>query len=184
MKTFLNDVNDPKKKRQAETIFLIYEENIIPKIPSLEKGIIHCDTNGQNIIVSKKPSGDTYHMAGLVDFGHSLRTCVVFDLGICLAYLMLENIDPVTSSSAVELVGPVIRGYHSVLPLTKEEFDSLYYLALARCLQSALNGERAFRTEPWNSYLLTSPKKAWQIIDILLGTTEEEVNRIWKHFVD
>lgn len=93
--------------------------------------------------------------------GHSLRTCVVFDLGICLAYMMLENSSPVTSSSAAELVAPVIHGYNSVLPLTNEEFDSLYYLALVRCLQSALNGELAFRAEPWNPYLLTSSKKAW-----------------------
>lgn len=183
LKLLLNQIDDSIKRRHAKTIFSVYEKNIIPKIPLFEQGIIHCDPNGQNIIVKKTAFEDTYHVAGLIDFGHSLRTCVVFDLGICLAYMMLENADPVTASSAVELVGPIIRGYHSIIPLTEEEFDSLYYLALARCLQSALNGERAYRAETWNSYLLTSPKKAWRIIGILLGMTKEEVNKIWRAFL-
>lgn len=178
LKPFVSGIDDAKKRQNAETIFSYYEEHVVPQISSFEQGIVHCDPNGQNIIVNKRLDG--HHLAGLIDFGHCLRTCVVFDVGICLAYIMLENFN---SSSVVEFVGPVIGGYHSVLPLTTGEFNSLYYLALTRCLQSAINGERAFKTEPWNPYLLTSPKKAWKTIDILLKTTKEEVCTTWKTFI-
>ena len=71
LKPLLKNVDDPKKKRNAETIFLDYEENVLPKIPSFEQGIVHCDTNGQNIIVKKSFPGDAYHVAGLIDWPQS-----------------------------------------------------------------------------------------------------------------
>lgn len=184
LKELVSDIEDPKNRQNAETIFSYYEECVVPLIPSFQLAIVHCDPNGQNIIVNK--CSGAFHIAGLIDFGHCLQTCVVFDVGICLAYMMLENFDSssiVKSSSVVELVGPIIGGYHNVLPLSAEEFDSLYYLALVRCLQSAINGERAFKIEPWNPYLLTSPKKAWRTIDYLLETTKAQVYKVWKAFV-
>jgi len=57
--------------------------------------------------------------------------------------------------------------------------DSLFYLVLARSCQSAVNGELCFKAEPWNSYLLTTPKKLWVLIDTLLAMGKAEVDRIW-----
>lgn len=154
-----------------------------PRLPTLGKGIIHGDVNGLNIILSRKlPASDICDLSGLIDFGDCAGSCTIFDLGICLAYIMLENMDPIYCSSAVEFVGPLIHGYNSILPLTPDEFDCLYYLVLARCVQSALNGQHAFKAEPWNDYLLITPNKAWKLVDTLLSTSKIEVDRIWKTF--
>jgi len=134
VKTFLQEVSDVRNKRNAEIVFKYYEEKVAPKLPSLEKGIIHGDCNGLNIILLKD--------------GEVVHSCTVFELGICLAYIMMENMDPVHCSSAVEFVAPLIEGYCRVRPITTAEFDCLYYLVLARCVQSALNGEHAFKEEP------------------------------------
>ena len=183
MKELLKEFDDSKKINVAEKVIKMFEENVVPKIPSLEMGIIHGDYNGLNIIL-KRNSTECYDIVGLIDFNDSLKTCKIFDLGICLAYIMLENLDPSTSPNVVEFVGPIIRGYHSILPLSTDEFDSLYYLVLARCIQSAVNAALAFKAEPWNSYLLTTPSKAWRLVDVLLDTTKHEVDRIWKKYCE
>ncbi len=181
MKELVKDIDDYSKRSVAELVIRMFEENVLPKIPSFERGIIHGDCNGLNIILNKN-STDSYHIVGLIDFGDCLQTCTIFELGICLAYIMLENMDPSAFPCVVEFVGPIIRGYHSILPLSANEFDSLYYLVLARCAQSAVNGEDAFKAEPWNLYLLTTPEKAWKLVDVLLNMTKPEVDRIWKKY--
>ena len=155
----------------------------MPRIPSFRRGIIHGDFNGLNIIMDKKQGNDSYQVTGVIDFGDSSENCTIVDLGICLPYIMLENMSPKHFSNAIEFVGPVIQGYHSVLPLTPDEFDSLYYLALARCVQSAIMGTHAFKAEPWNTYLLTTPEKAWTVIDLLLSTRKEVVDGIWNKYL-
>lgn len=146
--------------------------------------IIHGDFNGLNIILDKKqPASSAYHVAGVIDFGDALKTCTIFDLGICLAYIMLENVNPFHCSNVVEFVGPLIQGYHSILPLSANEFDSLYYLVLARCVQSAIMGAHSFKAEPWNTYLLTTPEKAWTLIDLLFNMKKEVVDRTWETYI-
>ena len=156
----------------------MFQQNVVPRMPSLQKGIIHGDFNGLNIIV-RKNSSDAYNLVGVIDFNDCTKTCTVFDLGICLAYLMLENMD---SPSVVEFVGPVIRGYHSILPVSTDEFDCLFYIVLGRCIQSAVNGEHSFKAEPWNQYILTTPRKAWKLVDMLLDITKQGVDTIWKKY--
>ena len=177
---FISEVNDdPSKKTIAEAVFKAFKEQIAPKIPSFNKSIIHGDFNGLNIVLSKKLD----HIAGVIDFGDCSKSCTIFDLGISLFYLMVENMDPVHCSSPVEFVGPVIQGYSNILPLSADEFDCLYYIVLTRSVQSALLGMNCFRSEPWNKYLLTTIDKGWAIADMLLSTSKEEVDRIWKTFL-
>ena len=183
LKHFLGDVDDPGRQAKAEIVFKYFEDHVMPRILSFGKGIVHGDFNGLNIILDKSHTGGSYKVAGIVDFGDCCETCTVFDLGICLAYIITENMNPFHCSSAIEFVGPVIQGYHAVSPLTPDEFDSLYYLALARCVQSAVIGAHAFKAEPWNAYLLTTPEKAWTVIDLLLSATKEVVDRTWKRFL-
>ncbi len=144
---------------------------MIPKILDFTTGTIHGDINGLNVVV--QPKNDHYTMTGLIDFTDCTRTCYVFELGIMLGYIMLENTNP------IPLVGPMLCGYLEAFPLSEEEVDCLYYVALARVCQSAVLGEHQFAQEPLNTYLLTTPAKAWRLIEEMLGTSKEEVDRIW-----
>jgi Ser/Thr protein kinase RdoA (MazF antagonist) len=181
VESYLDSISDIDRRSKAEIVFRYFEKHVVPKIPSFEKGIIHNDFNGWNIIMDKQhTTSDAYEVAGIIDFGDSVGSCTVFDLGICLAYLMMENLH---CSSVVTFVGPLIQGYHSVLPLNLDEFDSLYYLVLARCVTSGVMGADAFKAEPWNTYLLISLEKAWTLLDLLLNTRKDAVDAIWKNFL-
>ena len=180
---YLKDIDDPDKRSKAEIIFKSFQENVSPKIPTFTKSIIHGDPNGLNIIVNKSLLGeDTYHLTGLIDFGDCCKSCCIFDLGICLTHVMLENLEPVTSSSVIEFVGPLISGYNSILPLSTGEFDVLCYLVLARCLQTAMN--ITYVAKPQNTNLLvTLPQRAWLLIDKLLSVSREKIDKIWKKYI-
>lgn len=183
MHRYLKDLENPSQIANGEKIFQAFEKHVSPKIPLFKKGIIHGDLNGLNIVLRQKSLTDNYHVAGFIDFNDCVKTCVIFELGITLAYIMQENLTPAHCSNAVEFVGPLVGAYNSVLPLTAEELDSLYYLVLARCCQTALNGIRAHKVEPWNSYLLTTPSKSWVLIDQLLNTPKHVVDDIWKNYI-
>lgn len=185
MKHYLKDLDDPTQIANGEKVFKAFEEHVSPRIPSLRKGIIHGDLNGLNIVVKQKlPTEDAYHVTGFIDFNDCVETCVIFELGITLAYIMLDNPTPVHCSNAMEFVGPLIAAYNKVLPLTADELDSLYYLVLARCCQSALNGLRSHKVDPSNLYLLTTPRKSWVVIDQLLNTPKSVVDDTWKNYIN
>ena len=165
----------------AEKVMNAFEKYVNPKIPGFRQSIIHGDMSGANIVLNSMFSENEkrYYFASFIDFGECTKTCTVFDLGISLAYIMIENLRPVTCSNVVEFVSPLISGYSSVMPLSEEEQDSLYYLVLARCCQSAMNGEISFKEEPWNTYLLTTVKKGWLVVDELLSMPKEIVDQAW-----
>ena len=158
-----------------------FEENVYPKLSNFKKGIIYGDANGLNIIVQKDHDGD-YQMAGMIDFGDCISSYYIFDLGILLAYVMMENLDHKNDMSLIEFVSPILHGYTNALPLSDEELDCLYYIAMARCCQSALNGTYCFKQEPWNTYLLTSPAKSWRLIEFLLKTSKVEIDKLWTKY--
>ena len=175
IRQFLPSMQDLHKKELAETVLSLFEKHVSPKIPNFKKGIIYGDSNGLNTVLHKYGSEDGYSLAGFIDFGDSLKTCCVYEVGIMLAYAMLENDNP------VEFAAPMLSGYLDAFPLSRDEVDSLYYLVLARCCQTAVLGEHQFSIEPWNDYLLTTPAKAWKLIEALLGTPKDEVDKVWAH---
>ena len=175
---YLHFLSTNKERELAKYVLDSFEKHIYPKLSSFKKGIIYGDANGLNIIVRKDSVGD-YQMAGMIDFGDCVNSCYIFDLGILLAYLMMENLEIQNGMSPVEFVGPVLRGYTDAFPLSREELDCLYYIVMARCCQSALNGTYSFKQEPWNTYLLITPAKCWTLIELLLNTCKEEVDRLW-----
>ena len=171
VKEYIPHLQDEKKREMANTVMAMFEANVLPAIPSWKKGVIHNDVSGQNIVL--KEAGGEYEIVGLLDFGECAHTCYLFELAAMLAYAKLERENP------VEFVVPMLRGYLDAFPLSKDELGCLYYAVLARMCQSAVSGEYRFLQEPWNSYLLTTPAKAWTVIDLLLTLTKDRVEEIW-----
>ena len=184
LKRYLEQIEDPKNKENARKVIQDYEDHVIPIIPSLRTGIIHGDLNGLNIVLQDElPADEGYHVAGFIDFNDAIKACVIFELGISLAHIMFENLHPVTCSSVVEFVGPMIRAYNSVFPLSAQELDCLYYLVLARCCQVAINSVQCFSAEPWNSYMIDRNDQKWRLIDYMLSVPKSEVDRIWSRYI-
>ena len=171
-------VDDLSHRAMIEKILDGFESFVIPKIPTFPQGILHGDANGLNLIV-KKSHNDEYEIAGLIDYDDSVHSCYVFDIGMFLAYIMIENLEPVGYSNTVEFVGGILRGYVDVFPLSEEEISCLFHIVLGRCCQSTVLGEIGYRAEPWNTYLLTTPNKAYRLMELLLTMGKETVDAIW-----
>ena len=136
------------------------------------------DASGQNIVLRRSVSGD-YELAGIIDFGHAISSCYVFDIGILLAYIMIENLDH-AGVTPMEFVGPMLKGFVDAFSLTAEEVGSLYYITMVRLCQSAIIGTGNFKREPWNTYFLTTPAKCWRLLEhMLVQYSKEEVDKIW-----
>ena len=88
------------------------------------------------------------------------------------AYTMIAKENP------IQLVRPLLDGYLQAFPVSKEELVCLYQSAMARCCQSAMIGEHQFKLEPWNLYLILSPKHMWKLVEELLPISKAEVDRI------
>ena len=165
-------IDDAEKRELAERVICGFEEEVMPHIHTMTRGIIHGDFNGMNVLLSR--SGTGYAVTGCIDFGDIVYSCDVFELAITLAYAMLQKEeDPLNYSS------PIIPGYLAAFPLAEAEFRCLYYCILGRMVQSAVTGEAQFKQQPWNSYLLLAPKRFWKLVREILNLGRDEVEKIW-----
>lgn len=130
---YLHVIDNKEKKVMAEGVMDAFEEHILSKMSEFNQGVIHNDPNDMNILVEQRE--DTVTITGIIDFGDCVHSCYVFELGNMLMHTMLDKPDP------VEHVTPMLAGYLSSFAVTRQEFDSLYYVILGRLAQVVLNGE-------------------------------------------
>ncbi len=170
------------RRATVEKILNDFESFVQPKISSFSKGVLHGDANGMNTIV-KKNELDEYQITGMIDFDDSVVSCYIFEIATCLAYIMMENLNPIDGSSPVEFVCPLLQSYLEFFPLSSEEISCLDNLVLGRCCQSAVLGEIGYKAEPWNTYLLTAPENAYKLVDLLLAMGKEKVDKVWSEAI-
>jgi len=73
-------------------------------------------------------------VTGIIDFGDCVHTCLVFELAICIAYMLLGKDD-------VQAVARhIYKGYAARIPLTPDEKALLHCLIAARLAQSVTMG--------------------------------------------
>lgn len=63
----------------------------------------------------------SWDIAAVLDFGDTQRSCYLFELAICICYMMLLAAD----SNPLEAGGHVIAGYSKIRPLPDVEFSIL-----------------------------------------------------------
>ncbi|KAI5609802.1 hydroxylysine kinase, partial [Silurus asotus] len=150
-----------------------YQKQIVPKLPSFRKCINHGDMNDHNILV-QRDGPSRYKISGILDFGDMSSGYFVFELAIAIMYMMIESPYP------LEVGGPVIAGFESVVPLNSDEKDSLYTLVLSRFSQSLVYARSAVLQQPENEeYLMTTAKKGNRHLQLLWEKGKEEVEKVW-----
>ncbi|MBN3298548.1 HYKK kinase, partial [Amia calva] len=87
----------------------------------------------------------------------------MFEVATNLMYMMIE------SKQLLEVGGPVLAGYESVIPLTAEERDVLYLLVLCRFCQSLVL--------PWHTVLLHPEDEEYLMITARTG--KGHLLRLW-----
>lgn len=84
-----------------------FQTSVLDNIESFEKSIIHGDINEQNILVSQNSLDGKFHVSGILDFGDSQYSVLLFDLAIALTYMML-------SSGHIQSAGYFLAGYETL----------------------------------------------------------------------
>ncbi|GMR13557.1 MAG: aminotransferase class III-fold pyridoxal phosphate-dependent enzyme [Gemmatimonadota bacterium] len=160
MRRDVGAVSDQYRRSLVQEVLSYFEQDALPLLPSLRRGVIHNDANDHNVIVSPVGVG-TRAIAGLIDFGDVLDSHPVCELAIAIAYAMLDKPDPVGAAAEVT------RGYHQALPLTEDELEALYALARARLGVSVSISARRRAEAEEDAYLAISEPSAWQTLERL-----------------
>lgn len=119
---------------------------------TLPKAIIHNDLNDYNILLSDQ------EVSGFIDFGDMMKSTRVNELGVCLAYTMMNCQD------AIQRALSIIHNYHSVHPLQEDEMEALYYSIATRLMISVTFSALRKKKFPDDEYLQISEKPAWELL--------------------
>ena len=106
-----------------------FARDVEPRLAGLPRQVIHNDFHTGNVLVEEAAPS---FVVGILDFGDTVHTARVCDLGVSLAYLLPAH-GPIWSA-----VQPFIDGYASVVPLQPEERELLPDLVAARLVQRIL----------------------------------------------
>jgi 4-aminobutyrate aminotransferase-like enzyme/Ser/Thr protein kinase RdoA (MazF antagonist) len=145
-------IADEADRRQVADILATYNSDVAPRLESLPTGVIHNDANDHNVLVRDGA------IAGLVDFGDMVRSCLVFELANAAAYSMLEKAEPLTVATHV------VGGYNEARPLSDDELALVFALIQTRLAMSVSVAAWQTRDEPDEAYLNVSQAAAWKLI--------------------
>jgi 4-aminobutyrate aminotransferase-like enzyme/Ser/Thr protein kinase RdoA (MazF antagonist) len=138
----------------------------------LRSSIIHNDANDYNILVNESPRK---RVTSILDYGDVVYTSTVCELGIALAYVMLDKPDPIVSAAQV------VAAYHESYPLTEPEIDVLYKLAVTRLCCSVCFAARQTHDAPDNEYLNISNTPAWALLKRLATLAVDWPTRVFRY---
>ncbi len=130
-----------------------YELIINPIEKHLRRQYIHNDGNDHNVLLNENG-----YISGIIDFGDMAYTFLASELGVAITYLILEDEYP------QEKIKVVVEGYQSVLPLRKEEINSLIHLICIRACITVVTANYRKKLFPDNDYITVTEPQAWKFL--------------------
>ncbi|GFT45190.1 hydroxylysine kinase [Nephila pilipes] len=178
LRNLMEGLEDDRKKLVLSVLDK-YPSEIEKNMCHLSKGIIHGDFNENNVLVQlKSTEGDAKVVSvdGVLDFEDMHYGTYVWDLGVMLAYTLLDckTMDP------LEGAGYALAGYLSLRSLSSLEISVLKTCIESRLCQSLVVCAYSYRTDPKNSYLLTSAKNGWSRLEQICSISNEDLLQKWK----
>lgn len=173
LEEYINVLDGDPLQEVVKSVISLYKTLVVPKYSSFRECINHGDFNDLNILVQPDESG-RYRVSGILDFGDMNSGYYIHELAITIMYMMIEHPKP------IEVGGPILAGWESVLPLNEAERNCLYILVLSRFCQSFVLARHSVSLHPENEeYLMISSKKGIKILHYLWNLGKEEVERVW-----
>ena len=122
------------------------ETRLVPRLPSLRTSIIHNDANDHNVLV-ETAAGLDQRIAGIIDFGDMVHSCLVGDVAVAIAYAVLNKPDPLGAAALI------LSAYHRANPLREDEVGAVFdFVKLRMCLSAAMAATQQ-RQRPGDDYL-------------------------------
>jgi Ser/Thr protein kinase RdoA (MazF antagonist) len=123
-------------------------------------GILMGDYNDANIITDTNGN-----ISGVIDFGDTVYSWRVLDISIAMAYAMLSSYGKCNRS--ISAAAAMLRGFHSIYPLTDIERKHLRLLMAIRLSCSVTLGAYSYSKNPENKYLLFHSEPAWKTLELI-----------------
>lgn len=177
LKNFTYVLQDSSRKALVEDIIDTFQNKVLSQLNHFEMQIIHGDYNEQNIIVESCNNGQDNRVKGIIDFGDTNKSPVLFEVGIALTYMLLQ-------AKNLESGGIFLAGFESICPLTTTIKQLLKYCVAARLAQSLVMGSYTHSLDPSNEYVLVTQQQGWKLIEELWRDQFEEIDDIWKTTAD
>jgi Ser/Thr protein kinase RdoA (MazF antagonist) len=158
----------PEHRRAARAVFRLFGENVVPRLSELETQVIHGDFSPYNIVVD--PKNDRF-VTGVIDFGDTVRTAVIFDPAVPMANLLGRTPEhPWRDACAF------VAGYQRERPIQDSELPLLPIAALARLtLRALITNWRADRAPERREYLMDHAKDDWINVERSLTVRLDDV---------
>ena len=157
-------VTDAARRAILDRAFHLHA-SAVPALASLPHAVIHGDANDENVLI------EDGRVSGLVDFGDSLRNPAVCELAIALAYVMLEQPDPLAAG------GEVVAGYHAERPLSSAEVEVLFPLVCGRLAVTVAMAAANRRIDPDHPTWFVTEERAWRLLERLDGVSPADAGR-------
>ena len=155
-------------RRSADAVFRLFEATVVPVLGELETQVIHGDYSPYNVVVDERR--DDY-VTGVIDFGDTMRSAVIFDPAVAMANLLGRTPDEPWAAACA-----FAAGYERTRPIRDRELPLLPVAALARLtLRALVTGWRAERVPARRDYLLTHAKDDWVNVERSLAVPLADV---------
>ncbi|EDW55646.1 hydroxylysine kinase [Drosophila sechellia] len=172
LRQFLYVVKDQELRLICDEVIDAFEAKVLSQLPSMEHQIIHGDFNEQNIVVEQVPNQTEYTIKGVIDFGDTSKSPLIFEIGIALTYMILQANDLANG-------GIFLSGYTSLNPIENSELALLKYCVAARLVQSLVMGLYTHTLHPTNEYLLVTQEKGWKLLQKLWRESLGDIDELW-----
>ena len=153
LKTHLQYIENQNDQDIISHFIANYESNIYPIEKYLRRQYIHNDGNDHNVLLNENG-----YISGIIDFGDMAYTFLASELAVAITYLILEDEYP------QEKIKVVVEGYQSVLPLRKEEINSLIHLICIRACITVVTANYRKKLFPDNEYITVTEPQAWKFL--------------------
>ncbi len=156
---WVDKIVDSETKENVIQTLESFTKNAKEALLQLPSQLIHNDANEWNIVLTD--SGPK-----IIDFGDLIFAPRIVGLAVAGAYLSLGASDPTFE------ISKLIRGYHSITPLTIEEIEVLHLLVKTRIAMSIANAALQISANPENTYLEISQNETPEALERLIKTDE------------
>jgi Ser/Thr protein kinase RdoA (MazF antagonist) len=168
LKELVEHTPNAKHRQLAEEVFRLFEGTVVPRLGDLETQVIHGDYSPYNVVVDEHR--DDY-VAGVIDFGDTVRSAVIFDPAVALANVLGRSEDQPWREACAFFVG-----YERARPIKDQELPLLPVAALARLtLRALITNWRAERVPERRDYLLAHAKDDWINVERSMATPLADV---------
>ena len=168
LKELVEDTPQPAHRRLAQQVFALFDRDVVPRLGDLETQVIHGDYSPHNVVVD--PHSEEF-VIGVIDFGDSVRSAVIFDPAVSVANLLGRTPDQPWRDACA-----FVAGYERARPIADSELPLLPVAGLARLTVRALiTNWRAKRVPERREYLLDHAKDDWVNVERALAVPLDEV---------